>query len=54
MIGLSEALREKGQREITVRKAGWWVGSSISADGGGSMGFEIGTSRERGIWVVES
>ena len=55
MISLSEALREKGQREIATRKAGWRVGSSIPVGGreGGMMGFEIGISGERGIWVVE-
>lgn len=55
MISLSEALREKGQREIATRKAGWKVGSSIPVGGreGGMMGFEIGISGERGVWVVE-
>jgi hypothetical protein len=54
MISLTEALREKGQREIAVQKAGWWVGSSITASGGGPIGFEFGIDNERGILVVES
>jgi hypothetical protein len=60
MISLSEALREKGQREIATRKAGWRVGSSVPASrkvggggGGHMMGFEIGIGGEKGVWVVE-
>jgi hypothetical protein len=54
MISLTEALREKEQREIAVGKAGWWVGSSMPASGGGTIGFEIRSTSERGVWVVES
>jgi len=55
MISLAEALREKAQREIAVRKARWWVGSTVPVGGreGGMMGFEVGIDGERGVWVVE-